>query len=477
MMESVLSKEHSTPMRVRQQEPIAAIATAVGESAIAIVRMSGEGVLQIADKVFRKAGDKSFLLANAPSHTAHYGYIVDERGELVDEVMAIVYRSPRSFTMEDSVEFNCHGGVVVTQAVLETVLHAGCRLAEAGEFTRRAFLNGRIDLVQAEAIGEMIHAKTAAAYRAALAHLKGDLSKKLDALREELLHACAMLELELDFSEEDVEFQSREELQAKMMELKAELNELADSFKFGKLVQEGVRTAIVGKPNVGKSTLLNALLGKARAIVSDIAGTTRDYIEEGFVIDGILFRLIDTAGLRATHDQIEEEGIRRSYEKIEEADLILYLIDASQPVDADEIKMIEALKERNPDAKFLLVCNKIDKSKESIPLDLANMQVVKISALTREGIAELKQKMKALVMDSEKRMEGSVMLTNLRHYEAVRDALKSLEQAEAQLMHHAPTELIASDLRSVLHHIGTITGKVTADDILNHIFAKFCIGK
>jgi tRNA modification GTPase len=477
MMESVLSKEHSTPMRMRQQEPIAAIATAVGESAIAIVRMSGEGVLQIADKVFRKAGDKSFLLANAPSHTAHYGYIVDERGELVDEVMAIVYRSPRSFTMEDSVEFNCHGGVVVTQAVLETVLHAGCRLAEAGEFTRRAFLNGRIDLVQAEAIGEMIHAKTAAAYRAALAHLKGDLSKKLDALREELLHACAMLELELDFSEEDVEFQSREELQAKMMELKAELNELADSFKFGKLVQEGVRTAIVGKPNVGKSTLLNALLGKARAIVSDIAGTTRDYIEEGFVIDGILFRLIDTAGLRATHDQIEEEGIRRSYEKIEEADLILYLIDASQPVDADEIKMIEALKERNPDAKFLLVCNKIDKGREGIQLDLANMQKVKISALTREGIAELKQKMKALVMDSEKRMEGSVMLTNLRHYEAVRNALQSLEQAEAQLMRHAPTELIASDLRNVLHHIGTITGKVTADDILNHIFAKFCIGK
>lgn len=333
-------------IHIVQQEPIAAIATAVGESAIAIVRMSGESVLHIANKVFRKAGDSTFSFLKAPSHTAHYGYIVDEQGELIDEVMAIVYKSPRSFTMEDSVEFNCHGGVIVTQTVLETLLHAGCRLAEPGEFTRRAFLNGRIDLVQAEAIGEMIHAKTVAAYRSALLHLKGDLSKKLSALREDLLNACAMLELELDFSEEDVEFQSRTELQAKMQELKASLIELAYSFKFGKLVQEGVRTAIVGKPNAGKSTLLNALLGKERAIVSDVAGTTRDYIEESFVIDGVLFKLIDTAGLRPTSDQIESEGIRRSYEKIEEADLILYLVDASIPIHDDEVKAIEMLREK-----------------------------------------------------------------------------------------------------------------------------------
>ncbi len=463
-------------MSVFEQEPIAAIATAVGESAISIVRMSGKGVLQIADKVFRKAGDKTFSFRNAESHTAHYGRVINARGEMVDEVMAIVYKSPRSFTMEDTVEFNCHGGVIVTQTVLETLLDAGCRLAEAGEFTRRAFLNGRIDLVQAEAIGEMIHAKTAAAYRSALSHLKGDLSKKLAALREDLLNACSMLELELDFGEEDVEFQSRDDLKAKMHNLKQTLTELADSFKFGKLVQEGVRTAIVGKPNAGKSTLLNALLGKERAIVSNIAGTTRDYIEESFVIDGVLFKLIDTAGLRSTHDQIEGEGIRRSYEKIEEADLILYLIDASTPVDADEQREIEAMREKNPDAKLLIVLNKVDKS-ENAECRIENVEALKISALTRKGIPDLKQKMKSLALGAQKLSEGSLMLTNLRHYEAIRNALQSLAQAEAQVEHNAPTELIASDLRDALHHIGTITGKVSTDDILNNIFAKFCIGK
>jgi tRNA modification GTPase len=463
-------------MNILQQEPIAAIATAIGESAISIVRMSGNGVLDIADKVFRKAGNKSFSFRSAESHTAHYGRIVDAKGEMVDEVMAIVYKSPRSFTMEDLVEFNCHGGVIVTQTVLETLLNAGCRLAEAGEFTRRAFLNGRIDLVQAEAIGEMIHAKTTAAYRSALSHLKGDLSKKLSTLREDLLNACAMLELELDFGEEDVEFQSRDDLRSKIAELKTTLTELADSFKFGKLVQEGVRTVIVGKPNAGKSTLLNALLGKERAIVSDIAGTTRDYIEESFVIDGVLFKLIDTAGLRTTYDHIEGEGIKRSYEKIEEADLILYLIDASKPVDADEIKAIETLKEKNRDAKVLLVLNKSDLLRNG-EVKVETIEAIRISARTREGIDALKQTMKSLSIGAETLSEGSIMLTNLRHYEAVRNALQSLLQAETQVQHHAPTELIASDLRAALHHIGTITGKVSTDDILNNIFAKFCIGK
>jgi tRNA modification GTPase len=464
-------------MTVVQHEPIAAIATAVGESAIAIVRISGAGALQIADKIFRKAGDKNFSFSTADSHTAHYGFVVDKRGDVIDEVMAIVYKSPRSFTMEDSVEFNCHGGVIVTQTVLETLLNAGCRLAEAGEFTRRAFLNGRIDLAQAEAIGEMIHAKTRAAYRAALSHMKGDLSKKLSALREDLLNACSMLELELDFSEEDVEFQSRDELVRKMSELKVQLTRLASSFMFGKFVQEGVRTAIVGKPNAGKSTLLNALLGKDRAIVSDVAGTTRDYIEESFVSDGVLFKLIDTAGLRTTADDIEGEGIRRSYEKIEEADLILYLIDASIPVDPSEIKAVEAMREKNGDAKFLLVLNKSDRQLTNAVQQIETVEQVKISALTREGISELKQKMTSLALGAETLADGSVMLTNLRHYEAIRNALQSLENAEVQVAHHAPTELIASDLRDALYHIGTITGNVSTDDILNNIFAKFCIGK
>lgn len=463
-------------MNVFEQDPIAAIATAVGESAISIVRISGKGALEIADKVFRKAGDKAFSFRRAASHTAHYGRMINANGEMIDEVMAIVYKSPRSFTMEDSVEFNCHGGVIVTQTVLEALLDAGCRLAEPGEFTRRAFLNGRIDLVQAEAIGEMIHAKTNAAYRSALAHLKGELSKKLSALREDLLNACSMLELELDFSEEDVEFQSREDLKTKMRTLNRTLSELADTFKFGKLVQEGVRTAIVGKPNAGKSTLLNALLGKERAIVSDVAGTTRDYIEESFVIDGVLFKLIDTAGLRVTFDHIESEGIRRSYEKIEEADLILYLVDSSQPVDDNEIREIETLKAKNQNAKFLLVLNKSDKNSET-KVVLENTDKIRISALTQEGIDELKTQMKSLALGAEKLSDASTMLTNLRHYEAIRNALQSLAKAMAQVQVGAPTELIASDLRDALHHIGSITGKVSTDDILNNIFAKFCIGK
>jgi tRNA modification GTPase len=459
---------------VFQQDAIAAVATAAGEAALSIIRLSGDGVFGIADKIFRKSGDVKFSFAAAPSHTAHYGFIVDKNGETLDEVMAILYKSPRTFTMEDCVEFNCHGGIIVTQTVLESILDAGCRLAEAGEFTRRAFLNGRIDLVQAEAIGEMIHAKTEAAYRAALSELKGDLSKRLTQLREDLLNACSMLELELDFGEEDVQFQSRDELISKTAALKAELESLAATFKHGKLIREGVATAIAGKPNAGKSTLLNALLGKERAIVSDIAGTTRDYIEEQFSIDGILFRLIDTAGLRLTDNLIESEGIKRSREKISEADLILYLYDASAPLSVDEQAEIDVIRKQNSGAAFLLVGNKTDR----LPTPAASGETaIMISALQRDGVEALKRTMRARAVGSEKLTAGSVMLTNLRHYEAVRNALESLTMAEDAIQAALSTELISADLRAALNFIGEITGKVSTDDILNNIFQKFCIGK
>lgn len=474
---------HHPHTPLQQLEPIAAIATPVGEGAISIVRMSGEGVLKLADKLFRKHGVSDFSFMTAKSHTAHFGHILDAKGNLIDEAVALVYRSPHSFTTEDMIEFNCHGGIIVTENVLQVLIESGCRLAEPGEFTRRAFLNGRIDLLQAEAIGEMIHAKTQTAYRSAMSQLKGDLSKKLDTLRTDLINCAAMLELELDFSEEDVEFQSRKELEEKILALLKELEELADTFQMGKIVREGVATAIVGRPNAGKSTLLNALLGKERAIVSHTPGTTRDYIEESFVHEGVLFRLIDTAGIRHSEDEVESEGIRRSYEKVQEADLIIYIYDATKELTAEELSEIEALRAKNHHAKFFIAANKIDKltseelEKTSSLRKQHGIETIPISALKRDGLDELRRVMKTFAIGIEKMNEGSVVVTNMRHYQAILQAIDRLNAALELVISGAETELVASDLREALHQIGSITGKVTTEDILNTIFEKFCIGK
>lgn len=483
-----------------QYEPIVAIATPVGEGAISIVRISGLGALDIGDKVFRKIGGKKKFpsLKGVYSHSAHYGYIADKYGHLIDEVLAIVYQTPKSFTAEDMIEFNCHGGIIVTENVLQVLIDAGCRLATPGEFTKRAFLNGRIDLLQAEAIGELIHAKTQTAYRSAMAHLKGDLSRKLDMLRTDLINCCSMLELELDFSEEDVEFQSRKEMRLKIEMLIDELEQLAESFQAGRLVNEGVRAAIIGKPNAGKSTLLNALLGRERAIVSEQPGTTRDYIEESFINEGVLFKLIDTAGLREAKDNIEREGIRRSHEKVKEADLIMYVLDTAEKLSPSEIDEIIELKEQNPDAKFMVVGNKIDATETlstktfdftnpeirnavdrmtRVIADKLNSETVLISASKRNGIKELKRVMRKLAVGSDRLMDASMVITNIRHYESIKNALESLQAVAMQMDNKVQIELIASDLRNALSHIGEITGKITTDDVLNNIFSKFCIGK
>ncbi|NTW54692.1 MAG: tRNA uridine-5-carboxymethylaminomethyl(34) synthesis GTPase MnmE [Chlorobaculum sp.] len=460
--------------------PIAAIATPVGVGALAIVRISGAGALDIADRVFRKAHG-SEKLADAVGYTAHFGRLYDGE-EMVDELIALVFRAPRSFTAEEMVEFTCHGGPVVVGRVLRLMLDNGCRLAEPGEFTRRAFLNGRIDLLQAEAIGEMIHARSESAYRTAVSQMKGDLSKKLGGLREQLIRSCALIELELDFSEEDVEFQSRDELKAQIENLRSEVNRLIDSYQHGRLVSEGVSTVIAGRPNAGKSTLLNTLLGQERAIVSHMPGTTRDYIEECFIHDKTMFRLTDTAGLREAGEEIEHEGIRRSRMKMAEADLILYLIDLGTERLDDEIAEIRELKAAHPEAKFLIIANKLDRAANSGDLiraisDGTGTEVIGISALKGDGIAALKRHMGTLVKDLDKLHEASVLVTSLRHYEALRNAADALQNALELIAHESETELIAFELRSVLDYVGEITGKVVNEEVLNTIFDRFCIGK
>ncbi|ABB24867.1 tRNA uridine-5-carboxymethylaminomethyl(34) synthesis GTPase MnmE [Pelodictyon luteolum] len=461
--------------------PIAAIATPVGVGALAIVRMSGKGVFGIADRAFRKKSGKAFSFEAAEGFTAHVGTLFDGEG-MVDEVVALVFRAPSSFTMEDMVEFTCHGGPVVVRRVLAALLDGGCRLAEPGEFTRRAFLNGRIDLLQAEAIGEMIHARTDGAFRTAVTQMQGGLSRRLLEMREGLLQSCALLELELDFSEEDVEFQSREELRGEVIRLQTELSGLVDSYQHGRLLSEGVSTVIAGRPNAGKSTLLNKLLGEERSIVSHMPGTTRDYIEECFVYDKTMFRLTDTAGLRESEEDVEHEGIERSYRKISEADLILYMLDVSGEGFREEAVSAAALCAGHPEARMILLANKTDLVKDSA-LRIAALEtaagspVVPMAARSGEGIEELKLLMASMVEGLDKLHEASVLVTSLRHYEALRNASDALHNALGLIEGGEATELIAFELRSALDYVGEITGKVVSEELLNTIFGQFCIGK
>jgi len=471
----------STFIKPEQGTPIAALATPLGVGALAVIRISGKGVFDIAQRVFRKKDSPSFLFSQSKGFRAHFGNVHDRDG-LVDEVIALVFCSPNSFTMEDMVEFSCHGGPVVVKHILQVLLDEGCRLAEPGEFTRRAFLNGRIDLLQAEAIGEMIHARSESAFRTAVNQMQGTLSHRLDAMREQLLRSCALLELELDFSEEDVEFQSRSQLQEELGVLQEELRRLVDTYQQGRLMKEGVATVIAGKPNAGKSTLLNILLGEERAIVSHMPGTTRDYIEECFLYEKTMFRLTDTAGLREGGEEIEHEGIRRSYKKIAEADLIVYLLDISGEKYLDEVPQILGFMERYSNASLIVVANKIDLTVESDKRvqqlrELTGCKVCGISAAEGLGIEELKLLMSSMVVGLDKLHEASILVTSLRHYEALRNASDALENARELINSHSGTELIAFELRSALEYVGEITGKVVNEEILNVIFDRFCIGK
>lgn len=453
-------------------DTIAAIATPPGEGGIGIVRLSGSDAVTIADRLFLSPRAKR--LAEAPSHTVLHGFARDPfTGARLDEVLVTVMRGPKTYTREDVVEINCHGGLLPLTAVLKALLRGGARLAEPGEFTRRAFLNGRIDLAQAEAVLDVIRAKTAEAERLALQQLEGRLSERITALRERVVDLCTLVEAHIDFPEEEIEPVSRQELLAAMAEVAGGLAKLARSYDEGKFFREGIAAALVGKPNVGKSSLLNALLEKDRAIVTELPGTTRDVIEDCLSINGLPLRIMDTAGIRETSHRAEKEGVKRSLKALEGADLVIVVLDGSRSLDDEDREVLSHTAHK----KALAALNKCDlpPSASSLPDGLSS---VKVSALTGEGIEELKQRLYGLcIAPGSAPDREEVLVTTLRHKEALDQALRSLAEARTALGAGAPLEVIALSLREALHHLGSIVGAVAAEDILNRIFSEFCIGK
>jgi tRNA modification GTPase len=464
-----------------QQSPIAAIATPVGEGGITVIRISGKEAITSVSRCFRGKD-----LTKADSHTVHFGKITRKDGRVVDEVLATVFRSPKSYTGEDTVEVSCHGGGLVTQSVLETILEHGVRPAGPGEFTQRAFLNGKLGLDQAEAVADLIHAKSIKAVDAAHQQLEGRLGKHIKTFRQQIIDATAMVELELDFIEEDVEFANKEQLRKLLVDVKAEIGSLLDTYETGRLVKDGVKTVFIGRPNAGKSTLLNTLVGTERAIVTEIAGTTRDTIDADWSYDGLLFKLIDTAGLRQTDDVIEAEGVKRSQKAFEQADLVVYLKDLSLPMDNDERQEIGGFQKRAQQTPFLLIGTKLDLQR-SADISSATQNPtskeqrihfdLKISALEEQNIDELKKLMKQRALENKDYDTSSLLVTSSRHRDALQKAGENIERAIAALDQGMTGDFLSIDLRAALKELGTITGEITNEDVLDSIFSRFCIGK
>jgi tRNA modification GTPase len=460
----------NTDPQITQKEPIAAIATPVGEGGIAVIRVSGKNAIQTINKAF-----KGKDLTRQQSHTVHFGNLLDAEGNIVDEVLVTLFHAPKSYTGEETIEISCHGGVLVTQAVLEAVLALGVRSAEPGEFTQRAFLNGKMELSQAEAVADLIHAKSKKALDAAHQQLEGRLGEHIKQFRQQIIDATAMVELELDFVEEDVEFADKEELQRLLEELDKEIDNLLATYETGRLVKHGVRTVFIGLPNAGKSTLLNTLVGKERAIVTDIAGTTRDTIDVDWSYEGLRFKLTDTAGLRETEDIIEAEGVKRSQEAFEKADLVVYLKDLSRLITPEERQDIAKFQKNSGDTPFLLIGTKKD-----IALDVEDERLdydLKISALEGEKVDELKKLMKQRALENKHYDSSSILVTSSRHRDALAKAQKDVRSALQALDQGMTGDFLSIDLRSALKELGTITGEITTEDILDSIFSRFCIGK
>ena len=451
-------------------DPICALATANGTGAIAVIRVSGTGAKALVSKAFSKD------LQALPSHTVHLGWMRSASGERLDEVLATLFDNGKSFTGEESVELACHGSPYIQQLLLQRLVEVGCRLAEPGEFTKRAFLNGRLDLSQAEAVADLIAAQSKQAHQVALQQLRGRFSSELQQLREQLINFAALIELELDFAEEDVEFADRSSLKQLVASVLQMVRRLAASFELGNAIKQGVPVAIVGAPNTGKSTLLNQLLGEERAIVSNIAGTTRDVIEEVLNIEGIQFRLIDTAGIRQTTETIEALGIERSQQKIEQAKIVLCLADSGDLINLQETQeWVQSLLSLHPDKHILLVQNKADLT--TAPNLNPQGEVLQISALTGNGISALKDKLVKLVL-GDFSIQDETIVSNARHHAALELTAAALDRAQAGLDGQTTADFIAMDIREAMRQLGHITGHIDVDtDILGTIFSKFCIGK
>ena len=450
-----------------KEETIVALATPQGISAIAIVRLSGENSIQLTQQIF-----KGKDLTQQPSHTLHFGSIVDG-DKPIDEVLVSIFKEPNSFTKENSIEISCHGSMVIVKAIIKLLLKQGARLAQPGEFTKRAFLNGRFDLAQAEAVADLIHAETDNARQAALNQMRGGFSKEIQHLREELIHFASLIELELDFGEEDVEFAKRDDLRKLILQIQGYLGSLIQSFDHGNVIKNGVPVVIAGKPNAGKSTLLNALLNEERAIVSEIAGTTRDVIEDEMLLGGINFRFMDTAGLRETVDVIEAMGVQRTHDSMKKASLILYLFDLSKTTleeIAQEEKSIQSL-----NIPYLKIGNKLDQA-SPVLLKKLDAEFILISASAKTNIAILKEKIVARFQVKEIK-QGDIVVTNLRHYQNLVQTNNSLNHVLRGMDEGTTGDLLAMDIRQALHYLGEITGTISSDDLLANIFSKFCIGK
>ncbi|HYF69466.1 MAG TPA: tRNA uridine-5-carboxymethylaminomethyl(34) synthesis GTPase MnmE [Ohtaekwangia sp.] len=455
-------------MSYHNEDTIVALATAQGIAAIAVVRLSGKEAFTITQKAFSGKD-----LASLPTHTVHFGNFRDG-DRILDEVLVTLFKEPNSFTKENSVEISCHGSPVIIKEIIKVLLKHGARLAEPGEFTKRAFLNGRFDLAQAEAVADLIHAETDNARQAALNQMRGGFSKEINTLREELIHFASLIELELDFGEEDVEFAGRQDLQDLILRIQSYLRKLIDSFDLGNVIKNGIPTVIAGKPNAGKSTLLNILLNEEKAIVSEIPGTTRDVIEDEIVLGGVNFRFIDTAGLRETQDVIEAMGVERTRERMKKASLIIYLFDLSQTSLTEIAQEDEQLKLLG--IPYLKVGNKLDKANPELMQHLTSDDFIFISAATKANISELKEKLLGFFNIGHVKT-GDVMVTNLRHYQHLQQTHESLERVLNGLNEGITGDFLAMDIRQALHYLGEITGAITTDTLLDNIFSKFCIGK
>ena len=461
-----------------QNDSIIALATPSGIGAISVIRISGEDAINIVSKKFKSISGKE--LKNQKTHTIHLGHII-ENNRIIDEVLVSVFKNPSSYTGENVVEISCHGSSYIQQEIIQLFLKNGCRMADNGEFTMRAFLNGKMDLSQAEAVADVIASNSSASHQLAIQQMRGGITNELKDLRAKLLDFAALIELELDFSGEDVEFADRTKFKELVATISSVLKKLIDSFSFGNAMKNGIPVAIIGEPNVGKSTLLNSLFNEEKAIVSEIAGTTRDAIEDELIIEGVAFRFIDTAGIRQTNDIVESIGIRKTFEKAENAQLLIFLIDSNKFVGSKStfLEEIETIKNRFPNKRLLLIANKIDSlpEKQRKEITTSVKDILLLSAKEKIGITTLLEELTSLV-NRGALSNNEIIVTNSRHFEALNNALNAINSVQEGIDLEISTDLFSIDIRECLRHLGNITGEYDVDkDILGHIFSNFCIGK